>query len=135
MYTNWDLTVMVKIISTSSLEYRMARRLLGEQAWPEARRSRLATPDGSGAAVTRLWETLHFVPLAPGVDGLVHVAEYPEVAALAMRRLVPLRRIATFTNSDMLALVHVVAMVGQVRHLQEPLSHAPNHALLLLIWR
>jgi hypothetical protein len=90
------------------------------------------TPDGSGAAVTRLWETLHFVPLAPGVDGLVHVAEYPEVAALAMRRLVPLWDLAEWTRGDVRVLLDAVALAGQVRHLQDPPlpSHSPVHAPL-----
>jgi hypothetical protein len=111
MYTAMYVKVMVKVISTSSTEYRIAQRLLGERSWPA--KSRPVVGAGS-PAVERLWETLHFVPLAEGTDGLVPVQGHPEVAALVMKRLVPLNNLNAYVCGDVLVLVHAVVQAAQV---------------------
>jgi hypothetical protein len=111
MFTDMYAKVMVKVISTRSAEYRIAQRLLGERSWPAKSRSVV----GAGSpAVERLWETLHFVPLAEGIDGLVPVEGHPEVAALVMKWLVPLTDLDAYVGGAVLVLVHAVVQAAQV---------------------
>jgi hypothetical protein len=101
--------VFVKVFHTSSPECRVVQQLLGEQPWCKG-----SPWEGT---VLRLWETLHFVPLATGTqaDGLVHLTDYPEVAALAMKRLVPLYRLADYAHKDVLVLLYTVKQLAWVR--------------------
>ncbi len=100
--------VIVKVFLTTSVECRIAGQLLGEVPWPKGSRWR---------GKRRMWETLHFVPLADGlpVNGLLHVASHPHVAALVMRRLMPLSQLSLWAHKDIRALLHVAASLAQVR--------------------
>jgi hypothetical protein len=104
LFDDWvAFLVVVKAFHVNSIECHIASQLLGEQPWPKGSRWQ--------GTVRRMWETLHFVPLAAGVDGLVRVTSHPDVAVLVTRRLVSLAKLASFSGGDVLVLTHVVALL------------------------
>jgi hypothetical protein len=102
-----DLHVVTKVVATSGRECRIVEQLLGLRPWAAATASRQRLR-GSG----HLWQTLCLVPLVH--DGVVRVDGRPDLSAVVMRRLQPLKGLWRVTK-DVRMLLRVVSQLLEVR--------------------